>query len=322
MKYEVNAVLLCVINVVFTFVGTFLNSVVIMSICNSQLRRKLCYFMILVLACFDLAVVIVFHPMIILETISRWLYMTSYCSIKVLYLEHLFAFSLTALLTMTLERYLAVVYPFIHENSVTKSRLLAIFVLLQLPFGVPYFAFLNQNLETYIEACLLALIGAVFSVIYFLNYKIFSTVERLRQRVAIPLGTFGTEEENIKVKKHNFSLGKVSTCLLAIVCLSVCYFPTVVICVLKLMRVFDRNDEHDNRTLIVIRVWEDTFLTMNSTLNCLIFFYKNSALRRRGIKIMKKCLCAIFRYHKCMMDTTTPVYHHHHYLVHNITMQA
>ncbi|CAB3985885.1 Hypothetical predicted protein, partial [Paramuricea clavata] len=109
---------------------------------------------------------------------------------------------------MTLERYLAVVYPFFHENSVTKSRLLAIFVLMQLPFGVPYFALLNRTLETYIEACLLALITAVFSVMYFLNYKIFSTVERLRKRVAITLGTFDSEEENIKVKKHNFSLGK------------------------------------------------------------------------------------------------------------------
>ena len=296
--FEVNAVLLCVINVVFTFVGTFLNSVVIMSLCNSQLRRKLCYFMILVLSCFDLAVVVIFHPLIILETILRWLYMTSYCSIKVLYLEHLFAFSLTALLTMTLERYLAVVYPFFHDISVTKSRLLVVFVLMQLPFGIPYFSFLNESLETYIEACLLALIGAVFSVTYFFNYKIFSTVERLRQRVAINLGTYDSEEENIRVKKHNFSLGKVSTCLLAVVCLSVCYFPTVVICILKLTRVFGRNDEDNNRTLIVVRLWEDTFLTMNSTLNCLIFFYKNSALRRRGIKIMGKCFCATFRYQK------------------------
>ena len=296
--FEVNAVLLCVINVVFTFVGTFLNSVVIMSLCNSKLPRKLCYFMILVLSCFDLAVVVIFHPFIILETILRWLYMTSHCSIKVLYLEHLFAFSLTALLTMTLERYLAVVYPFFHEISVTKSRLLAVFVLMQLPFGIPYFAFLNESLDTYIEACILALIGAVFSVIYFFNYKIFSTVERLRQRVAITMGTYDSEEENIRVKKHNFSLGKVSTCLLAVVCLSVCYFPTVVICVLKLTRVLGRNEEDNNRTLIVIRLWEDTFLTMNSTLNCLIFFYKNSALRRRGIKIVGKCLCAIFRYHK------------------------
>ncbi|CAB3985239.1 beta-2 adrenergic receptor-like [Paramuricea clavata] len=199
---------------------------------------------------------------------------------------------------MTLERYLAVVYPFFHENFVTKSRLLAIFVLMQLPFGIPYFAFLNQTLETYIEAYLLVLIGAVFSVMYFLNYKIFSTVETLRQRVAITLGTYDCEEEYVNVKKHNFSLGKVSTCLLAVVCLSVCYFPTVVICVLKLTRVLDRNDEDNNRTLIVIRLWEDTFLTMNSTLNYLIFFYKNSALRRRGIEIMGKCLCARFRYHK------------------------
>ena len=43
--------------------GIFLNSVVIISLCRSrQRRKKLCYFMILVLSCVDLAVVTITHP--------------------------------------------------------------------------------------------------------------------------------------------------------------------------------------------------------------------------------------------------------------------
>ena len=76
--FKVNAILLCAVNFLFTFVGLFLNSLVIISLLNSQLRRKLCYFMILVLACFDLAVVVVFHPFIIIETLLSWLFNTSY----------------------------------------------------------------------------------------------------------------------------------------------------------------------------------------------------------------------------------------------------
>ena len=50
--------------------GIFLNSVVIISLWrSSQLRKQLCYFMILVLSCFDLAVVTITHPLLIVSTI-------------------------------------------------------------------------------------------------------------------------------------------------------------------------------------------------------------------------------------------------------------
>jgi uncharacterized membrane protein YoaK (UPF0700 family) len=63
--------LLCIINIMFMVTGIFLNSVVIISLWrSSQLRKKLCYFMILVLSCFDLAVVTITHPLLIVSTIS------------------------------------------------------------------------------------------------------------------------------------------------------------------------------------------------------------------------------------------------------------
>ena len=65
-----NALSLCLLNISFLVVGTFLNSVVIISLWrSSQLRKKLCYFMILVLSCFDLAVVTITHPITVLSTI-------------------------------------------------------------------------------------------------------------------------------------------------------------------------------------------------------------------------------------------------------------
>ena len=96
----------------FTFAGTILNSVVIMSLWNSQLRRKLCYFVIFIQACFDLAVVAVIHPYIILQIISGWMNMNFDSSISVDCLYILVDCSYAALLTMTLERCLALVYPF------------------------------------------------------------------------------------------------------------------------------------------------------------------------------------------------------------------
>ena len=66
-----NTVLLCVVNTTFMLTGISLNSIVILSFWrSSQLRNKLCYFIILVLACFDLAVVIITHPLIMLSTMA------------------------------------------------------------------------------------------------------------------------------------------------------------------------------------------------------------------------------------------------------------
>ena len=298
--FKVNAVLLCAVNILFTFVGIFLNSLVIVSLLNSQLRRKLCYFMIPVLACFDLAVVVVFHPLIIIETLLSWLFATtSYYPDDVNYtiMGHFYVFSLTSLLTMTLERYLAVVYPFFHEKSVTKSRLTVVFVSMQLPFGImliPHFAFQNKIPEIYIELPQLSLIGAVFVAIFFFNYKIFSMVKILRQREIVTLGNLNDSvTANIQVKKSKVSLVNVSTCLLAVVCLSVCYFPSVVLMIFEVTEVADQDDQ----IVFMISLWLDTLVTINSTLNCLIFFYKNGTLRRHVIKIMEKCFCSRLRYH-------------------------
>jgi hypothetical protein len=63
-------VFLWIINIIFTVAGIFLNSVVIISLWrSSQLRKKLCYFMVLLLSCFDLAIVTITHPFLIVSTI-------------------------------------------------------------------------------------------------------------------------------------------------------------------------------------------------------------------------------------------------------------
>ena len=65
-----SVVFLCITNIVFMVAGIFLNSVVIISLWRSrQLRKKVCYFMILVLSCVDLAVVTITHPSLIASTI-------------------------------------------------------------------------------------------------------------------------------------------------------------------------------------------------------------------------------------------------------------
>ncbi len=109
--------------------GIFLNSVVIISLWrSSQLRKKLCYFMILVLSCVDLIAVTVAHPVLILSTIF-WYRKTSHqYGSKFIWPNiigiALVCFSMFALLTLSIERFLALKYPFFHRTAVTKRRLM------------------------------------------------------------------------------------------------------------------------------------------------------------------------------------------------------
>ena len=282
--FKVNAGLLCAVNVVIAFFGLILNLVVITSLLTSKLRRRLCYFMILVLSCFDLVVVLVVHPILIIEAIG-WLLETKFYSIEMYYLNQLFEFSLTALLTMTIERYLALVHPYFHHRFMTKSKLIAILALLQVPFLIPYSTVGNKKARRYIKPYLLTLHVAVLLVMFILNLKLYRLVQVLRQHEVIPLGNLAESgQTDTKLKKSKLTLGKVSACLLVVVCSTVCYFPIFVFFGLDLSSEGDWDVK--NRWIFH---WTKTLLTMNSTLNCLIFFYKNNVLRRRGKEMMAKC---------------------------------
>ena len=124
-----NVMFLCVINIFFMVAGSVLNSVVIISIWRSrQLRKKLCYFIILVLSCFDFAVVSITHPLLITSTIYYSLNEISKTrdDIKGSISFLLCGFSMTALLTLNIERFLALTCPYFHERSVTKTKLVCL----------------------------------------------------------------------------------------------------------------------------------------------------------------------------------------------------
>ena len=125
--FLLGVVFLCIVNAAFMVVGIFLNSVVIISLWrSSQLRGKLCYFIILILSCFDLAVVVVTHPLLIVSSIyfSVEEVSTIRDTIKILIFLNFYGFSMIALLTLTVERFLAITFPFFYQASVTKARLL------------------------------------------------------------------------------------------------------------------------------------------------------------------------------------------------------
>jgi hypothetical protein len=79
-------------------------------------------------------------------------------------------------------------------------------------------------------------------------------------------------------------LKTISTCSLAVACFFICFCPHIIYTALRLtseMPLYDRQ-------VVLFHLWIDTVASMNSTLNCLIFFWRNSILRLEGMNIVKR----------------------------------
>ena len=280
----VNALFLLYVNVTFVVAGIFLNAVVIISLLRSpQLRKKPCYFMILVLSCFDLAMVAITHPVLIVSTIT-WSMETNPDKIEqtrkcISFL--LGGFTLCALLTLNIERFLALIYPFFHHTAVTKRRLiffLALLIIIQVSLS-PFVYLCGKTFRNILITLFVLSLSFVFICI---NYKMFIIAKSKRNDESVaPTGTTTCSNKERKRRKLNFK--NISTCSLAVGCFFVCLLPQIIYSTSRLIS----NKPFHDRQVLLFNIWSVTFLCMNSTFNCLIFFWRNSILRREGMKIAK-----------------------------------
>ena len=263
--------------------GIFLNTVVIISLWRSpQLRKNLCYFMILVLSCFDLAVVTISHPFLIASTIYfsqgeinevREDTRKSICFV-------VYGFSMSALFMLNVERFIALTRPFFHQASVTKSRLLYF-----LAFGTViviglspliYFNFAERIADIFASVIVLSCLF----LFTFANYKMFKIAKSKRGNKRVAPTTAKSMDENRKTRIVN--LKSISTCSLAVGCFFCCLCPYIIYSALHLTS----ETLLSERQLLLFNLWICTFASLNSTFNCVIFFWRNSALHREGINIV------------------------------------
>jgi hypothetical protein len=84
--------------------------------------------------------------------------------------------------------------------------------------------------------------------------------------------------------ENTFSLKNVSSCLLAVACYVTLSIPVFVYVGLRMNSAYKMlNLDSSNLTAI----WCMTIASMNSTFNCLIFFWKDKVLRPEGLKVFK-----------------------------------
>ena len=275
LNVYIQLIFLCVVNVMFLCTGIILNTLVIVSFWKSSayLRSKVCYFMIMVLSCFDFLVVITNHPSIIVRLVF-WLneehHLLTVTKIYRRFSDIFIGFSIIALLVMNIERYLGVYYPFFHRTSVTRHRLLTLLAVLCILPIILFMISLNDLVISF-SVGLIIFFAIVFPPIIFLNYKLFKISRKVRRD-----NTASPEPSTLHVNLKN-----IHTCLLAVACLVLMYIPTFFFIAFNIV------EKPTSENVSMSKTWSDNVATANSTLNCLIFFWKNDVLRREGKKILK-----------------------------------
>ena len=260
-----NFIFLCIVNGLFFFIGIFLNSIVIVALLKSnQHLKSLCSFMILVLTCFDLATVVVCHPLLITSAYIWWtgdyddenIYhrMKSYSST-------LYHFSFMALLVMNIDRFLAVSCPFSHKQNVTRRRLMALLAVFLVTVLIERVLQAYQYLFGIVcHAVEVLFVGALLVVISFVNCKMYSIARGARRKV-----TTG-----------------VSTSILAVACFVLFSAPLLIYSVIS----FVPEILHEENSML-FNLWTFMLSCVNSSVNCVIFFWRDRRLREEGWKVLQ-----------------------------------
>ena len=272
--YFINLIFIFVSNVLFFFSGICLNSLVIISFWRSvQVRKRLCYFTIMVLSCCDLLVVLSNSPLTALMTVLLLTESFDVFPTWVVVASNLITFfgwcSLLALLVLSLDRYFATSYPIFHRTSVTKRRLLILLLTFIALAGLLMMISVNSWLISH-QLTILILIALFIPPMLFLNYKLFLISRRSRRSTPGKM-------------KRGFSLKSISSCLLAVACFLIFTIPVFVYIGLGKTS----KETEKNHNVRIADFWAFTTIAMNATFNCLIFYWKNKVLKTEGMKVVK-----------------------------------
>ena len=188
----------------------------------------------------------------------------------------LIGISMMALLVMSMERYIGTYYPFFHRTSLTRRRLLTVLAVFSLVPIILHSISVNGWITSFAVAlgifCLILLPPFLF-----FNYKLFMISRKVRRDLANRRENASSPE----ISRLHINLRNISSCLLSVGCL-VFVFTTVLLYI-----AFNFAEKPTSENTSMALYLANTAANANSSLNCLIFFWKNDALRREGIKAVK-----------------------------------
>lgn len=167
---------------------------------------------------------------------------------------------------LSIERYLGAYRPIFHRRSITRRKLLTLLAIIVISSAI--ICIISRNgLAFSFSMGLLILLDLYSPIFMFVNLKLFILARKLHRERVISQG-----------KKKTINFKSISTGLWAVACTMLLSIPSSVYISFK---------RAGKSTNILAFFWAITCITMNSTFNSLISFWKNNVLRSEGIKILK-----------------------------------
>ena len=269
----------CTFQMLLIIPTILLNGISVITIMKCpQLKEKIAYFLIMTQSIADLAVGFISLPLMSYVCMTQILGNADCLTQRIILVIASFSFfmSPTALIAMSVDRYLSVVYPLKHRVMVTKKKIthfLAYGNLFMLAFtdvSVLKVKVLDAFHSTYL---LLFIILAIF-----VYTKIFITIRNKKRPGNVAENTTQNRENQRKFLKE---VKLVKSCFLAVASFLLCYLAGASL-------VAFQPYPNDTPNAVLLKVWAGTASLLNSSLNSIMFFWTRPLLRSEAFKVLKK----------------------------------
>lgn len=243
---------------------------------SSQLSSKPCYFIILLQSLVDLVVGVMSIPLFIFYVASG-IGGFSNCYVAALALRLILlpiGLSKITLTAMTLQRYIAIVHPYVHRTQVTIKRVL-IFVAFNCA-GVIIFFFAPQTAKEAAGAVVITLVLLFNTLAYTKIYMVIRTAARSRNQVR----DSASEDKFTKLKLFLQNIKQAKSSFIVVICFFVLVFLPAAIAG-PFYATVDKFEQ------LAILVWIYTLSYSNSSVNSVIFFWAHPLLKKDALKMLK-----------------------------------
>ena len=280
-KFVINRIVLCVVSGLLIIPTILLNGISVVTILkSSQLKRKVCYFPILLQSIADFIVGLFSYPLYII-LLSGELTGTINCTVSLLIGRSMTlptTFSFAFLSAMNIERYLAILYPYAYVKLVTKRRIL-IYVLAHGLTGITWLLLsFFYNILYALGACTFFILFLLVTTIIYV--RIFLVIRRLQRSEHESSVSAGQNDPSKHSKKRKIlkEIKQVRSTFNVVICFCLSLLPSSVI----LLTINNRNYEHR-----IYKGWSVLLISINSCMNSVIFFWIKTLLRNEAKKVIK-----------------------------------
>ncbi len=273
-----NRILLIAFNVLLMFCTIFLNLLSVVTIRkSSQLKNKLCYFVILVQSAVDFGVGVLSITSFIAILAIPLLGIRNCVGIGLLFLLKFLplGLSIVTLSAMTAERYIGVLHPYSYQTSVTKRRISIYVAVVNSLCLFDYIGLFFTSQATF--GHFVTLTGAIcFLFIVYAYTRIFFVVKKLDRSARRP--NDGEKQDQSRRRRFLREIKHAKSCFIVVICYGICFLPITLTAILARQGRIERG---------VYVFWFFTLCMLNSTVNSMLFFWTKTLLRTEAWNTLK-----------------------------------